>query len=136
MNQWVLVRVAFLVLSLFAAPSFLSMEGEFSHPAFLFFFEIAGFCLLGVCFVVSIQKINPLLSSAEWIAPSWSRNPFSLREPLQLFDFAASNLVAVGIACLLIGMIRSPQNWAWELPLAAGVGSWIGVRLCVSKQVR
>jgi len=128
---WAAIRVAFLLLGLLQAPAFLkSMSGDFSKPSWSFPFIMAALVAIGILFIFFIQTVNPR-SVSTWYKPSWFRNPFSYRQPLQLFDLAAFYFLSVGVGCLFVGLTREPANWVWELPIAIGCGAWLGVRLSV-----
>jgi hypothetical protein len=126
-NPWLSMRIALLVASAIASFEFVSMPGDFSQPSWLFFFEMIGIVAAGVVFVLGLQRFNPL-SSTEWDSPSWSKNPLLFGEPLQIFHTGAWCLVTTGVAALVLGMFHNPHNWAWELPLGAGLGCLLGVR--------
>ena len=105
------------------------MPGDFSKPSLSFALLFMVLCVVGMCFVWLLQKLNPL-SRAVWVQPSWFANPFvPLSQPLQLFHLAGWCSIATGIGALFLGLLSTPRNWAWELPFSAGVGVLVGVRL-------
>jgi len=59
---------------------------DFGFP--LQYVAVAAFAfgVIGMLFVIGIQAINPR-SDAVWAYPRWTLNPFSMRQPLQLFHF-------------------------------------------------
>jgi hypothetical protein len=128
-SLWIPIRIVALAVAFLSATSFVrSLPGDFSHPSWPFFGEMIGIVALGVVFVLGLQKINPM-STASWRLPRWSDNPFSLRQPLPNFHFSAWLFIALGLGSVVVGLVKSPHNWAWEIPLGIGVGAWIGVRI-------
>ena len=128
---WVALRAIILLLGLMQSATFMrSMNGDFSKPSWSFPFVMAALVALGILFIFFIQTVNPR-SISKWYRPSWFRNPFNYKQPLQIFDFAAFYFLSVGFGCLFFGLTRDPTSWVWELPIAIGCGAWLGVRLCV-----
>lgn len=133
---WVVVRIALLAIPFFGAGALVrSMPADFSRPSWSFFAELAGIMAVGTVIVLGAQRFNPLFEFS-WQKPHWSESPFT-REPLAVLHFGASALIASGLGCLIYGLLSTPRNWAWEIPMSAGIGAWIGVRLlCEPKKAR
>ncbi|MGA2552857.1 MAG: hypothetical protein ABSF50_22165 [Burkholderiaceae bacterium] len=126
-NMW--ARVAALVLSaagglLIAPPT----HSDFLHPAPLTFgLEMVALPAVGIALILSFRSWQ---KSAEvgWERPSWSANPFEFMEPLVNLVAGAICIIASGLGWGLRGLLSGP-NWGWEMPVAAGIGAWIGVRI-------
>lgn len=133
---WVAVRIAILAIPFFGAGALVrSMSGDFSRPSWSFFAELAGIIAAGTATVLGAQKFNPSFEFS-WQKPRWSESPF-IREPLAILHFGACALIASGLGCLIYGLLSTPRNWAWQIPMSAGIGGWIGVRLlCEPKKAR
>jgi len=125
---WLLLRIILLVASLDYSFYFIeTLPGNFSKPAWPFFFEMIGIVAISV-FCLTFFQLPKQTSGEKWIKPSWFANPFRLGQALSGFDLAAYCFLALGLGCLAIGLSREPKNWAWELPLSIGVGALLGVR--------
>jgi hypothetical protein len=130
-NFWLIFRIVTLLTSAFQAQSLsTSMEGDFSKANWATFFILIGFSAFGIYFATSIQTINRF-SPPQWDKPSWYSNPFKFGQPLSAFDLASYCLLIIGIISAFFGMKSSPPSYAWEIPLSAGIGAWIGVRICL-----
>lgn len=98
-----------------------------------------AFCVIALLFppvalplVLSIQVGNPL-SRPKWRRPSWFLNPFTLREPLQIFHLEAFECMAIGFGALLAFPFSGYSAVLLAIALALlGVGTWLGVRLCMA----
>lgn len=130
--NWTFIRIALLVIAAVFAPFTLSrVNGDFSHPSILFFLGMTGFGIFSVIFSIGIQYKNPRMNES-WIKPSFSDNPFKNKQPLQVFNISAELFMALGIGGVFWGMFSQPVTYVWEIPLALGIGIWIGVRMCIS----
>jgi hypothetical protein len=128
-TPWVAIRIGTLVVAFLCAGRFIrSLPGDFSQPSWLFLAVMIAVVAVGVALLLGFQKVNPL-SSASWKRPRWTDNPFAWREPLKYMHFSAMLFIALGLGCVLLGFLKSPHSWAWELPIGIGVGAWIGVRV-------
>jgi len=86
------------------------------------------FGVVGMLFVVGIQAVNPR-SASVWRYPSWSINPFLLKEPLQFFHFGGYYFLALGVGVLVRHLVTphtiGPDSF-FLLSLALGMlaGVW------------
>jgi len=128
--MWLIVRFSIIGLSVFQGglSSEVTAPSEGVSPALLA--TVFGLSAIGMLLVIGIQRINPR-SSREWRYPSWSINPFLLREPLQFFHLSGFYLIAVGVgsALRLLALGQSPQLSVLFFP-ACGAGVLAGVHLC------
>jgi hypothetical protein len=87
------------------------------------------FGILGLQFVLAIQSMNK--KSAEiWKYPSWSENPFQLKQPIQFFHLGAWLFIVSSTISVLLTWFKSPKFILDALmPLFIGVGVLIGVHL-------
>lgn len=130
-SPWLIVRVVSLLVAFLCSAEFIRQFplADLSHPSWAFLPEMASIVASGVLFVLSIQKVNPL-SRATWQPPRWSSNPFRfVADPIGFFHFNAWLFISLGMGCLLQGLLTYPHNWVWEIPLGAGLGAWLGVRI-------
>jgi hypothetical protein len=102
----------------------------FEHPSLTFPFVIAGLCAFGVLFCVGLQIINPNALEV-WRRPSLYDSPFGFSQPLQNFYAGSFVMLAYGVGYLVYGVFDPAVRWAWELPIPAALGLWLGVRLCM-----
>lgn len=131
-SLWLTVRIVSLLIAFLYSVEFIHQfpPADFTHPSWTFLPEMAGLMTFGVLFVLGIQKVNPLSRAATWQAPRWSRNPFRfMDDPIGFFHFNAWLFISLGMGCLLQGLLQQPHNWVWEIPLGAGFGAWLGVRI-------
>ena len=130
MNTWLIVRLALVALSVLQG----ALSSQVSAPpegvSLSLLAVIVGFGIVGMLFVVGIQRINPR-SASTWRYPSWSINPFLLREPLQFFHLGGFFFIAAGVgsAVRMLALGQTPQLSALFLP-AFGVGILGGVYAC------
>jgi len=77
-----------------------------------------------------IIKFNSLIWLKEINTPKWNDNPFSLRNPLVLFQFFAYFFVAVGLCVMLGDLIRYHELNPISLQIIGyGAGIFIGIGL-------
>jgi hypothetical protein len=130
MNRWADVRTALLIagaaLSIFAGP----VREHATPPMDIRSIAIITFgSLIGVIFVVGLQSLNKH-SAGIWTKPSWKTNPFSLKQPLQFFHFAAYFLIISGaISFVLTYLDDSSFIYDAAVIPVAGIGSLLGVWL-------
>lgn len=86
-----------------------------------------AFGVIGMLFVIGIQAFNPR-SASTWAYPQWGLNPFSMRQPLQLFHLCGYFFVAAGVGALIRAQILGiapgdePLVYAsWGAGIVAGV---------------
>lgn len=132
-NLWLIVRVCWIFVGLLQSGWFLgALSGDFSRPSWSFAFEMSAVVAIGLVFIIGLQGRRFFGSSEDtWLRPSWFANPFDYRQPVIFFDAASYYALALAVGCAVIGLSRSPANWAWELPFSIRCGFWIGVRLCL-----
>ena len=129
---WVVIRVGLILAGLIQSPSLLtSMGTEYSQSSWTFPLKMIPLCAGSLFFVIGLQARRVRLTEDKWQRPSWFQNPFSFRQPLQLFDASSYSFLATAVGCAVLGLSRSPTSWAWEMFFSIGAGLWIGVRLCV-----
>lgn len=97
----------------------------------LLLFVVFGFGIIGMLFVVGVQRLNPR-PAPTWRYPNWSVNPFSLREPLQFFHLGGFFLLAGGAGGALGQLLRGHPLGVANLFLPAfGAGILSGVYVCI-----
>ena len=104
MNIWIIVRLA--LVALFFLQGALSSQAIAPPEGASASLLLAAFAfgIVSMLFVIGIQRVNPW-SAPTWRYPSWSINPFMLREPLQFFHFASFTFIAVGIGTALRSVV-------------------------------
>ena len=81
-------------------------------------------------FIIGIQAFNAR-SAAVWAYPHWTRNPFTMREPLQFFHFGGYFMLAGGVGGLVHYAYDRSAHVTQPVVLAAwGFGMLMGVRVC------
>lgn len=128
MKTWPILRVILILAALLQG---LLLDGVAPPPedsplpilGVIFIFGVVG-----MLFVVGIQAFNPR-SASVWRYPSWSINPFLLKEPLQFFHFGGYYFLALGVGVLVRHLVTShtvgPDSF-FLLSLALGIlaGVW------------
>lgn len=85
--------------------------------------ELFIFGILGLLFVVDIQRLNPL-SAQVWRYPRWDINPFLFSEPLQFFHLAGYAALAGAFGTILHEIFvtgRLGQNSRIEFVIGSGL---------------
>ena len=131
MNIWVWLRVAAILLVAIGA-CFTPLESRFKPPLdWLTLLGIFVFIPIALVLVIGFQRLNPR-SAKVWQHPSWSTNPFNLRDPIQFFYLAALLSIAQGVVAILRVFIASvPLYPEAFVPLTMGIGTWLGVKIVV-----
>ena len=126
MKPWLIVRLVLVTLGF--------VQGGLSpevpappHMASSLLLVAFGFGVLGMLFVVGIQRINPR-SAAQWRYPSWAINPFLFSEPLQFFHVASFFFISGGAgACLRKLALGQELDLSLLFLPTLGVGTLAGV---------
>ena len=130
LNRWMLMYVVIMGANFFGAS--LISHGPQSVPAVTWSTLLAALLLtpVGLLFVIGIQAVNPR-SAPRWRYPSWSVNPFTMKEPLLFFHFAAYVSIAGGVGSIAYVLIHDvPTSPGAFLEIVIGIGLLAGVRLC------
>jgi hypothetical protein len=129
-NKWFFVRIGLIVASallyLIRGPVLAHAEPPIDMSALVIglFFGVAG-----LQFVLAIQFVNKK-SDEIWKYPSWSENPFQLKQPIQFFHLGAWLLMTSATVSALLTWFKRPEFLFDALmPLFIGVGLFIGVHL-------
>jgi hypothetical protein len=129
MKRWRYIRVA--VISLAAI-------GDIFFPAGAHATARIGWGALAAIFVFSMFALVPVLavqlgnsrSAKTWHRPSWDLNPFTFRDPLQLFHLAAYAILAGGVVNVIRLLFRAaPFSAELLVPLAMAAGLFISIHL-------
>ena len=128
---WLLVRIGLVIVGLLQSGLILQSLGgdDFSRPSWSFPLEMTVIIAIGLVFVIGLQARS---GHKQWRRPSWYQNPLRFRQPVLLFDASSYYVLASAVGCAVLGLSRTPRNWAWELLLSVGAGLWIGTRLCLA----
>jgi len=128
MKVWRSIRIA-LVLTAFIGGVFGSGE-QLPNISLLELLVVFLFGPIALLFVVGIQRLNPR-SASVWQYPSWSVNPFSMKQPLQPFHLGGFFFLASGLGWLVQQLLRGgtlvPSSFFF---LTFGAGIVCGVYLC------
>lgn len=131
MQNWTIIRVVLIgaafLISAFGGQD--QSESEQIPAVFLLIVLVVG--VIGLPFIMGIQRVNPW-SAKVWRYPTWSANPFQLREPLQFFHFGGYFMLATGIGPLLnqLAMGLPLHSSSSSMPVVFGAGLLIGVQIC------
>jgi hypothetical protein len=114
-----------VVLSAIAWPLFRTeMQGDFSaRPSWEVPTVLVGFAVFGA---ISMAVLRP---DKDWSSLSWHDNPFDMSQPLQSLHLSGWCFMAGSATLLVLGVFRSPSDWAWVLPASLGVGFLAAVRV-------
>lgn len=129
-NRWLYIRSG-LVAASFAGGVF--GEGslkDFGYPRPQLAVALFAFGVVGMLFVIGIQAFNPR-SAATWAFPQWRLNPFTMRQPLQLFHFCGYFFLAAGMGALLRALVLGTVAGDEPIVFASwGAGIIAGVWCC------
>ena len=132
LNVWVWFWLAAIIL-VFIAGCFVPL-GPRANPPLAWYEPIVifVFCPITMGVVFGVQRANPL-SAKIWRRPAWTNNPFNFRDPVQFFHFGAIITIAQGILVLArVSLTSFPFYIEVLVPLAMGLGMWVGVRVAVA----
>lgn len=129
---WLTVRASWIVVGLIQGPWLpAQLDGALiQQPSWSFAVEMVGIVVVGIVVLVGFQ-VGRCASLAKWPRPSWFENPFGLDRRVSLFEASSYYVLAVGVSSAVFELRAVPRTWAWELPVAIGVGLWLGCRLCL-----
>lgn len=129
-NKWPIVRLGFII----ASALIYALRGpltDHASPPIDTTALIVGFIfgIIGLQFILAIQFKNK--NSAEiWETPSWSKNPFQMKQPIHCFHLGAWLFISSSLITSLLTWFKSPQYLLDALmPLVIGIGLLIGVHL-------
>lgn len=132
MNVWVAVRAAVLLSALIGAPSFVpSMQSPSADGSIILLLLFFVFGVIAMVLVLGLQAINPR-SAAVWTEPDWRVNPFSLKQPLQLFHMAGFCCIASGFSANVLAQTRHVTELESLFPAALGAGILVGIKCRVA----
>ncbi len=130
MNKWLLIRLGLIAVSA-AAYSIQGAVSAHAEPAIDLSALIIGlfFGIIGLQFVLAIQFVNKK-SAGVWEPPSWSENPFQIKQPIQFFHLGAWLFIVSSLVSVIQTWFKNPKFILDALmPLFIGVGLLIGVQL-------
>jgi len=129
-NKWLLVRLGLIAVSA-AAYAIQGPASAHTEPPIDLSALIMGlfFGIIGLQFVLAIQFINKK-SAENWEPPSWSENPFQMKQPIHFFHLGAWLFIVSSLVSVIQTWLKSPKFILDALmPLVIGVGLLIGVHL-------
>lgn len=130
MNIWMAVRVALAAFALLLTAFYSPAQPEGHETPWFFVVFTFFFGIIAMLFVVGMQRLNPW-TAKEWRYPSWTLNPFQLREPLLFFHFGAYFMLASGIGLLINQVTHGlPITGTSLIQLVFGAGILAGVKVC------
>jgi uncharacterized membrane protein YfcA len=134
MIKWLYIRIALLIagglLSLWTGPLSSHAEPPLDLKALIIIFI---FGIVGPQFLLGIQSFNKW-SAEIWLKPSWLINPFSLKQPAQIFHFGAWFCIISGSITSLLTWYKSPEYILDSfIALFFGFGLLVGIH--VSRQL-
>jgi hypothetical protein len=135
MNKWIWVIVRLAITGLAATEG--ALNGDNWLPdrpvTALWLVGWVAYGVFAVPLVVWAQRLNPRNKPA-WHFPSWTRNPVTLRDPMQFFHMIGFVFLAAGLGVLGHGLsIGEGLRIAYGVVPAVGVGiiagSYLAARL-------
>ena len=130
MTGWLLARLTIVAAFLFGGVFGSARPLSTGYPLYQVALAVFAFGIVGMLFVVGIQAFNSR-SAQIWRYPSWARNPFTMREPLQFFHLGGYLMLASGMGGLLRFAYDRTTPVTEAVILASwGVGVLFGVRSC------
>lgn len=130
MNTWFIIRLVLVAFAFLGGVFSTQPTPQPDGVSAGILLGIFAFGILGMLFVVGIQRVNPRTAST-WRYPSWAINPFLLREPLQFFHLGGFFMLAAGAGNLLRILFVEQASWFSALTLLAfGAGILGGVYAC------
>lgn len=129
-NKWLLIRLGLIAVSS-AAYAIQGPVSAHAEPPIDLSALVIGlfFGIIGLQFILAIQFVNK--KSAEiWESPSWSENPFQMKQPIQFFHLGAWLFIVSSLVSVIQTWLKNPKFILDALmPLVIGVGLLIGVHL-------
>lgn len=105
------------------------MQGELPLMGPMELGVIGIFSLLSLQFVIGMQAFKRW-SAPVWEVPSWVRNPFNFREPVQFFHFAAWFMILSFLPVGILMVLEMPDHrYVAAAPIVMGVSMLAGVHL-------
>ncbi|GLQ45912.1 hypothetical protein GCM10007862_09630 [Dyella lipolytica] len=127
---WVALRAVLLfAAALSLARIVVSIHGDYALASAWLMPSIAGSAMAVTCFALQYQRMIPG-PVARWRPPSWFENPLAPQQPLQWCLLIGEALMLSGLGCASVDMLSIPRHCSWEIPVAAGMGVWLGTCLC------
>ena len=129
-NRWVYVRGGLVAVSFMGGIFGEGRVVSFGYPWPQLTAALFAFGVVGMLFVIGIQAFNPR-SASTWTFPQWRLNPFTMRQPLQLFHFCGYFFLAAGIGALLRALVLVTAAGDEPIAFASwGAGIIVGVWCC------
>lgn len=129
--KWTIIRATFFAAAFLSSALISRTPAPTDDTPMPFLIAAFVFGIVGLLFVVGMQRINPL-SAKLWRYPKWSINPFQMREPLQFFHFGGYFMLASGAGTVLHEIFFGPAFQTSDcLPIVFGLGILCGVRACI-----
>jgi hypothetical protein len=123
---WLLLKIAILSIGFFQGffPSGVPDPESSRASASILLILALGSCL-GV-FSISALLIAP--KQKVFAKPSWLLPPFTIANPLFVFDFCAYYMVIAGVGVIVGSHIQDRSSWLAGMLIAIGIGLFIGVK--------
>ena len=130
MNKWIYVRITVLAVAAILAIIVGPVKEHANPPIDAGSLALIGLgSIFAIPFVIAIQRMSKF-SASTWTLPSWKNNPFSFKQPLNLFHFAAYfSLVGGFVSFVLTYFNSSLFVYDASVPLVVGTGVLLGVKL-------
>lgn len=127
--NWLYGNVAIIMLGALLSPLFMrSIESSEDKPTLIFVLIIALFGMSG-SLLSAWMRDSSMPKDLKWNTPSLRYNPFMGSEPLVQYQISAYVFISLGAGSAVVGMLETPENWMWVLPMSLGIGIWLGLKL-------
>ncbi|HUB89397.1 MAG TPA: hypothetical protein VMA74_06665 [Dyella sp.] len=128
--NWVALRaVAWIAMALPICHGVMHVHGDYPSASIWLVPSVVASAMAATCFVLQYQRMIPG-SLARWRRPSWVENPLALHQPLQWGLLIGESLMLSGMGCAVVDvLLDATRQCSWEMPMAAGIGVWLGTYL-------
>jgi len=124
--NWVALRaMAWTAMALPICHGVMHVHGDYLFASVWLVPSVVASAMAATCFVLQYQRMIPGLS-ARWRRPSWVENPLAPHQPLQWGLLIGESLMLSGLGCAFVDVLAATHQCSWEMPMAAGVGVWLG----------
>ncbi|MFC3651132.1 hypothetical protein ACFONN_06235 [Dyella humi] len=127
--NWVALRAVVLIaMALAICHGVMHIHADYLFASVWLVPSVVASAMAVTCFVLQYQRMIPG-SSAHWRHPNWLENPLALHQPLQWGLLIAESLMLSGLGCAFVDVLDATHQCSWEMPMAAGLGVWLGTYL-------
>ncbi|QRN55529.1 hypothetical protein [Dyella caseinilytica] len=127
--NWVALRaMAWIAIALPLCRGVMQIQADYLFASVWLVPSVLALAMAATCFVLQYQRMIPG-SLARWRRPNWFENPLARHQPLQWSLLLGEVLMLAGLGCAFVDVLAATHQCRWELPMASGIGVWLGTYL-------